>query len=272
LAPAAVGSSAWDAVADVPAGNEYAAVSAAEVFRLDGAVCKVGDLVPSGKRTVLAVLTHFGDFNSWEYAQQLRFELPKLQQAGVSLVVVGIGTVSAAMKFSELLDLPAEFNLYADPTGATAKALGCSRGFAEGTPVNGYLKLLPMLLGIGSPGTLEAVLRGYRGDPGARRDWVDAAIAQGTTQNRFPSGYGEKDWDGIATDGIRPMELATLRLQNMVDGILKNWDALAPADDQLFVQQGGTVIFRDRQPTYVYKDKGILTYTPIEQVIEELSL
>lgn len=270
LLPVTTGLATQSALADAPTNAEYGAVAATKVFDMSGAERKVGDLIPTGRKSVLAMLTHFGDFNSWEYAQQLKFELPKLQKAGVALTVVGIGTVAAAKKFSQLLDLPQSFELYADPTGATAKALECSGGFGAGLPVNGYLKLLPMLVGIGSPGTLGAVFRGYRGDPTARRDWVDASIDQGTQQGRFPSGYGEKDWDSIGKDGIRPMELATLRLQNMVDGIIKNWDELAPTDDQLFVQQGGTVIFDDQKPTYVYKDRGILTYTPIDEVLSTL--
>ena len=38
----------------------------------------------------------------------------------------------------------------------------------------------------------------------------------------------------------RPFELATLRLSNMIE-ILGTWGALAPADDNLLVQRGGSL-------------------------------
>lgn len=252
-------------------GNEYDAIAGVEVAGVSGEVRKLGDLVDAQGQTVLALLTHFGDFNAWEYAQQLKYDLPVLEGAGASLVVVGIGNATQARRFAELLDLPSGMRLYADTQGAAAVALGCSRGFGGGVPVTGYIKLLPMLLGIGSPGTLEAVLRGYRGDASARRDWVDAALAQGSAQRRFPEGLGEKDWDYLGGQGLRPLELATLRLQNMVDGIIAHWSELSPTDDQLLVQQGGTAVFRARSPKYVYRDAGILTFTPIDEVIRAVT-
>lgn len=235
-----------------------------------GSPKQLGELVKSEGRTIVALLTHFGDFNAWEYCQQLKYQLSALEGAGASLVLVGIGGSSQARLFAKLLALPGSMPIYADPTGAAARSLGCSRGFGEGVPVSVYAKLLPMLLGFGSPGTIEAVLRGYKGDVSASRDWVDAALAQGSSQGRFPAGLGARDWDYLGADGLRPLELATLRLQNMVDGIVAHWPELAPADDQLVVQQGGTVIFDSRKPVYVYKDAGILTYTPIAEVLTAL--
>lgn len=45
----------------------------------------------------------------------------------------------------------------ADNTGAMYRALGFSPGFAPEAQVSPYLKLLPMLMGIGSPGTIQEV-------------------------------------------------------------------------------------------------------------------
>ena len=45
----------------------------------------------------------------------------------------------------------------ADATGQCYKALGFSPGFAPDADVSPYLKLLPMLAGIGSPGTIQEV-------------------------------------------------------------------------------------------------------------------
>jgi hypothetical protein len=56
----------------------------------------------------------------------------------------------------------------ADPTGDLYTALGFSPGFAPDATISPYAKLLPMLAGIGSPGTIQEVLRGYIGDRSAK--------------------------------------------------------------------------------------------------------
>ncbi len=43
----------------------------------------------------------------------------------------------------------------ADPTGELYSALGFSPGFAPDAGISAYAKLLPMLAGIGSPGTVQ---------------------------------------------------------------------------------------------------------------------
>lgn len=235
----------------------------------DGASVTIGELA-KGKETVFAFFTHYGDFNSWEYAQRLKYVLPALKAKGTRLVCVGIGTPAQARKFSELLDFDGAL-LYSDPTAASHRALGFSRGFGADTALNGYAKLFPMLLGIGSPGTLQAVFRGYRGDSGAQRDWVSAALQTGSAKGRFPTGLDESAWDSIGSSGLRPFELATLRLQNMVDGIIGNFAELAPADDQLLVQQGGTVFLSAAGETrWKFADKGILTYTDVEALLAKV--
>jgi hypothetical protein len=72
------------------------------------------------------------------------------------VITVGLGSPENARIFSSTLDFPLD-DLYADPTGACYSALGFSPGFAPGADINPYLKLLPMLAGIGSPGTLQEV-------------------------------------------------------------------------------------------------------------------
>ena len=52
----------------------------------------------------------------------------------------------------------------ADSTGAMYRALGFSPGFAPDAGVSPYLKLLPMLMGIGSPGTIQEVMH-FATDP-----------------------------------------------------------------------------------------------------------
>lgn len=112
-----------------------------------------------GKKTIVAFFTHAGDFNTFEFGEKLLHYLPQLDKAGVQLVAVTIGSPENARAFAELTGFPLD-KLYCDPEAAAYKAYGFSRGFLPDVPINPYLKLLPMLAGIGSPGTIQAVLRG----------------------------------------------------------------------------------------------------------------
>ncbi len=57
----------------------------------------------------------------------------------------------------------------------------------------------------------------------------------------------------------RPFELATLRLQNMVE-VLKHWQTYVP-NDKYLTQRGGTFLFnKEGELIYEYRDKGILGF------------
>lgn len=247
--------------------------------------------------TMLFFITHFGDFNSWEVLQRLRTARREGRLGGASVAVVGIGTIEAGRKLAEFLDLPEGLDLYADASGACHRALGFSQGalpqYAD--QLNPYFRVFLMLLGVGSPGTIQTVLSGYFGNrdfTAEQTSWVDEALKQGAAQGRFPTRVprrlpweaampgedqwvdvadaGSSIWDGrgFGETGLRPFELATVRLQNMVSGIIEHWDELKPPDDELLVQQGGAVVLRNGgEAVYYYRDKGILTYVPLEDAL-----
>lgn len=50
--------------------------------------------------------------------------------------------------------------------------------------------------------------------------------------------------------------------------IIPNWDKLAPPNKELITQQGGVLIFEGRKLIKRFDDKGILVYTPIEEILE----
>jgi hypothetical protein len=242
-----------------------------EVFSVvDGAPRQAQNLVGPellSKVHISAFLTHFADFNAWEYAQRLKAVDAELAAMGVELTLVGIGTQAAGAKFAELLDLPAD-RIYADPTGASHRALGFSPGALPNVEIPPLVKLAVMLGGVGSPGTIEAVIRGYFGDPSADAKWVNLALQQGAAKGRFPAELPSNAFDNVGRAGLRPFELATLRLQNMLQGILQNWEALAPKDPSLALQQGGTVVYDWRgELIYRYADEGILVYTPVDEML-----
>ncbi len=110
-------------------------------------------------------------------------------------------------EFSRVLRFPID-KLYADPSGAAVKALSFSPGFAPSLEISPYAKLMPMLMGIGSPGTVQEVLRGYVGDR------MSGPVFDSPTP-----------FDVLGTGYQRPFELATLRLFNMI-GILPKCESL----------------------------------------------
>ncbi|KAF8061915.1 p80 [Scenedesmus sp. PABB004] len=248
---AASGGDAAVAVGGEPAAaSDYAALRGVKVLSAaDGFETELLSLWAPGPDTtvVLPFLTHFADLTSWEYAQKLRQKvLPVMRERGVQVITVGLGSADNARAFAAALDYPLD-GLYADPTGACYAAQGFSPGFLPGAAVSPVLKLLPMLAGIGSPGTLREVIRGYVGDRSA------GPVFEAARPNPF---------DILGTGYQRPFELATLRLMNMV-GILPKWGELSPPNSELLVQQGGTLVLRGRSTVFKHVDSGILKYTDV---------
>lgn len=216
----------------------------------------------AGERHVLVFLSHFGDLTSWEYAQKLRDNMNVLEARGGGVSVVGLGTPANGRKFAELLDFPL-MHLYACPDLAVYKALGFAPGFLPDAAVSPYLKLLGMLAGAGSPGTIQEVVRGYVGDRDARQI------------------FESSPFDVLGTGYQRPFELATLRLSNMVglgalapegaaaSGCLPNWAELV-SDEALICQQGGTLAFEGARLLHAQRDSGILKYADVELLLEAL--
>jgi hypothetical protein len=235
----------------------------------DGQTVDAASIVPSSGRVVVPFLTQFADFDSWELAQKLVDDIPRLDAEGVTLVAVGIGSVEAAVEFSRRTNFPSD-RLYCDETAAAYEALDFAPGFGreggelgwigEKLPfVNGYAKLLVMCAGIGSPGTLGAVFGGYLGSKD--RDPIFRA------GSNYDNPTIRKLMDATLGGGYqRPFELATLRLTNMTE-ILSNWEDLAPADDNLLVQRGGSLVFQDGACVFRHDDAGILGYCPEERLV-----
>lgn len=63
------------------------------------------------------------------------------------------------------------------------------------------------------------------------------------------------------------MELASVRLQNMID-ILPSWDKLIPGNLNLITQQGGAyVISAEGDILFQHRDTGILKYVNVEDAL-----
>lgn len=193
----------------------------------------------SGRRLVL-LLSQLGDFDSLEYAQALVPVLPHLAQAGITTLAIGIGDEAGADRFCQFTGFPRD-RLLADAEPQLHRALDLYAGLQ--VPGGPWPGLLLMCAGIGSPGTLAEVLRGYRGDRSAPQRLETPLFA-------LAGGQGFQ----------RPFELATVRLRNMVE-VLGAWRTYVPRDD-FITQRGGTYLLDgDNNLLYSYRDQGILGFS-----------
>jgi hypothetical protein len=193
-----------------------------------------------GRRRLVVLLSQLGDFDSLEYAQALAAALPELQQAQISLLAIGIGEDAGADRFCGFTGLPRAL-LQVEGTPRLHRALGLCEGLqAPGGP---WPSLLLMCAGVGSPGTLAEVFRGYTGDRSAPQR-LDSPLFN------LAGGQGFQ----------RPFELATVRLRNMVE-VLSHWRTYVPRDDYL-TQRGATYLLeRDDSLLYGFQDRGLLGFS-----------
>ena len=247
------------------------------------------------KRTLLILGTYAADFNAIEYAQRLRYYMPYLKTKGVSKfgLVLNCET-DAAKKLADMVDLDVSsdnIELFVDSKGEAGRAFGVGRGWKpEDTEMSPYLKLFGMLWGLGAWATLPAVIGGYIGNPFRAQPWIEDALAVGQRKGRWPDTALDLDSETgdikvnkftelplVGEWPRRPLELATLRLQNMVDISIKNWNDLAPTEEALkagvLTQLGGCVVVDSSsgKTIYEYKDLGICAVANFEDMLEKLA-
>lgn len=251
----------------------------------DGASVHLGDaLAATTDRTLLCFGTHAADFNAIEYLQKIRFYLPRLRDAGVSRVACVLNADAAQCRtLAELLDVPDDVELFSDPTGEAGRKFGVSRGFRPDAALSPYVKLFVVGIGLGPPwGTLLPVLRGYVGAPSGKRDWIEATMQQAQRAGRLPEPL-ELATDGsiaknrfddtplVSDWGVRPLELATMRLQNLIMQISR-YGELGPKDPRCLTQLGGMVVVSaGGEPEYAWLDRGLCDLPDFEDVLGALS-
>jgi hypothetical protein len=197
------------------------------------------DMAP-GRRRLVVLLPQLGDFDSLEYGQALAEALPRLQAADIGLLAIGIGDQRGAERFCTYTGFPSSC-LEVDAEPSLHRALDLYPGLRH--PTGPWPSLLLMCAGVGSPGTLAEVLRGYSGDRGA---------PQRLRAPLFALAGGE----GF----LRPFELATVRLANMVE-VLGHWRTYVPRDDFL-CQRGGTFLLdADDSVLVKHRDPGLLGFS-----------
>jgi hypothetical protein len=194
----------------------------------------------SGRRRLVVLFPQLGDFDSLEYGQALADALPRLQASGIGLLAIGIGEPAGAERFCRHTGFPRQ-QLEVEAEPHLHRQLGLYEGLAP--RFGPWPALLLMCAGVGSPGTLTEVLRGYSGDRSAPQR-LDAPLFD------LAGGHGFQ----------RPFELATVRLRNMIE-VLGHWRTYVPRDDFL-TQRGGTFLLdADDALLYSHRDPGILGFS-----------
>lgn len=202
---------------------------------------------------LLIVGTQLGDFDTMEYGWWLLREQEELRSRGVAVRFVGIGERAAGERFCAFTRMPRSW-LVLDPEATLHQALGLYRGLTA-TP-SGFLNLMLMCAGLGSPGTLAEVLRGYTGDRHAPALFT---ATESIIAPPLPPLSGQLFQAVGSDDHLRPLELATLRLRHMGE-VLSHWSEYV-TNYKLLTQRGGTFLW-DRRGTLLYehRDRGVLGF------------
>lgn len=213
----------------------------------------------TGTKQLVLVWPQLGDFDSLEYAWWLRREADMLAAKGLTVRAVGIGDRNSGRAFCAYTGFP-EASLLLDPDGVLHQELGLYPGLTLAVPgfnqrQNAWLNLLLMCAGLGSPGTLSEVFRGYLGDRNAPQLIEDNEIVRAAPlppiKGDFFKRAGGKGFQ-------RPFELATLRLRNMAE-VLGKWSTYVP-DVRHITQRGATYVIADGDVVYQHRDRNILGF------------
>ena len=241
--------------------NVYAILQKTQRQRVsDGQVVPVLNGCNASQRQLILLWPQLGDFDSLEYAWWLQRQAQQLQAAGVAVRAIGIGDRNSGQRFCDYTQFPANW-LFVDPTAALHDQLELYPGLALKPPglspsQRSWFNLLLMCAGIGSPGTLSEVFRGYSGDRQAPQLIGDDEVVRATPLPPLKGSFFQK---AGGTGFQRPFELATLRLRNMME-VLGHWSAYVP-DAAYLTQRGGTFLFdAEGNLVYEHRDRNILGF------------
>lgn len=226
----------------------------------DGAIVPLLKGCDKATQILVLVLPQLGDFDSLEYAWWLQRESERFQTQEIAIRVVGIGNRSSGQQFCNYTGFPSEC-LFVVPNAELHHQLNLYLGLSFKLPglskvQNAYFNLILMCAGIGSPGTLAEVFRGYRGDVLAPQLIDNTSVVRASLLPPFKGSlFKLAGGEGFQ----RPFELATLRLRNMVE-VLSHWNTYVP-DASYLTQRGGTFLFDVQgKLIYEYRDRGLLGF------------
>ena len=209
----------------------------------------------SKKYKLVVLFGLLGDFDSFEYAINLKKFINNCQKKNIDIFGIAIGTKVGKDKFCDFTGFSKK-NLKVVCDNKIHQDLMISGGVDIG--FGGWINMLIMLSGINSLKTLKEVIRGYTGDRNSNQIFFDEDHINLLNLIKF-SGVIFKHTFG---DGyLRPFELATYRLNNMLE-ILQNWNDYI-LDNKYLPQRGASFLLDDKeQVIYNYFSNDVLGYSP----------
>ena len=195
-----------------------------------------------------------GDFDSFEYAINLRNFIDYNEDKNLDIFAIAIGDQNGKKKFCRFTGFPAE-NLIVVPDNQIHNNLELSKGLDIG--LGGWINMLLMLSGINSLKTIKEVFRGYIGDRKAKQiysefDEIEVLKFLKLSGNSFTKFFG----DGY----LRPFELATFRLNNMIE-IIQNWSDYI-LNEEYLPQRGASFLLNNKnQVIYKFFSNDVLGYS-----------
>ena len=195
-----------------------------------------------------------GDFDSFEYAINLSKLISSNQIKNLDVFFIAIGNDKGKEKFCKFTGFPKE-NLKVVNNNQLHNLVGASTGLDIG--LGGWINMTLMLMGIGSSKTLIEVIRGYIGDKGSNQIYSDYDEINLFNYFKFSGKlFGKPFGKGY----LRPFELATFRLNNMIE-IFKNWNGYI-IDTKYLPQRSCTfIVNQNNDVIYKYISKDILIYS-----------
>ena len=195
-----------------------------------------------------------GDFDSFEYAINLKNFIDNHEDKNLDIFAIAIGNQIGKEKFCKFTGFPAK-NLFVVSDNKIHDNLEVSRGLDIG--FGGWINMLLMLSGVNSFKTIKEVLRGYTGDRKAKQiysefDKIEILKFMKFSGNSFRQVFG----DGY----LRPFELATFRLNNMNE-IIQNWGDYI-LNEKYLPQRGASFLLNDQnQVVYEFFPSDVLGYS-----------
>ncbi len=212
------------------------------------------NLSGSKKYKLIVLLGLLGDFDSFEYAINLKNFINDNQNIDIDIFAIAIGNEIGKNKFCDFTGFPNE-SLKVVNDNKIHQDLMVSKGVDIG--LGGWINMLIMLTGINSLKTIREVIRGYTGDRNSKQIFSDKDQINFFNLIKF-SGVFFKYTCG---DGyLRPFELATYRLNNMIE-ILYNWNDYI-LDNKYLPQRGASFLLNNKdQIIYNYFSQDVLGYS-----------
>ena len=207
------------------------------------------------KKYKLIVFTGLlGDFDSFEYAINLSKFLNSNKINNLEIFFIAIGSDKGKEKFCRYTGFPMR-NLKVVKNNHLHNIIGASKGLETG--LGGWINMTLMLMGIGSSKTLIEVVRGYTGDKGANQIYYESDQINLFNNLKFSGKLFEKPF---GKGYLRPFELATFRLNNMIE-IFKNWEDYMIDTNYLTQRSCTFVLDQNDNIDYQFFSKDILNYS-----------